>query len=410
MSKKKNTIIKEKIHIWRKAAAILSAIIIAFLVWQVFYLRAEIAEIREVTTEQTTTATTAADFVIDFGTDLNEIRELLLLPTKSYTLFDAEDYVPEEEEEESVISDMFTYISQIGLSRTIEEKQAALDEYFALEETQTLLTDNDLTRLEDTYEIQDSSQRTLLTIAISEDDAQYTLTNHFDESIEITTSIESTLESEITNISTLTTRIDTLTAARSNIATILYESGEAGDALTLKGMWAEAEYDTDSAYEYYLVNQDQTRLASLTLSKTDPETVTWLDLTTGESQPIDIDDATIATLIEPLDASTSLEQKITENREKLESLIADPAFLQALTDNEVQMAEAWEDDEGIYYDIKDLEDNTLSTIYIDKNTGKVMVRNADASETLELMAAVATDSSKKKLWICLKRSQSTVMS
>ena len=68
------------------------------------------------------------------------------------------------------------------------------------------------------------------------------------------------------------------------------------------------------------------------------------------------------------------------------------------------MSEAREDDDGIYYDLTDVEGTVLSTIYVDKNTGKVMVTNGESD--LELMAAVQQEESKKKLWICLMRSQS----
>ncbi len=399
MNKKKSTILSEEKNHWRKIAAGLSGIIVAFLVWQVFAMKAEIAEIKE-TTER---AQEATGYIVDFGTDLNEIRELLLLPTENYTLFGEE--IESEDETDSVIEDMFAYVDQIGVSRTIEQNTQVLDEYFTTYSVIDLLEEKGLTRPEDAYEIQDSQGRTLIIIEISEEDGSLSVTNYFGSEIDTESGITLTLNAEIEAIDDLIVLVDEFEVIKDDLETLLYVGGETYDTLTAKGMWAEAAYDAGEQFEYYLVNQDQIRLASLELSTAYGGRLTWVNLMTGEEvAPITVDDATIAALIEPLDASTLLEQKVTENREKLESLLADEAFQKALSENNVQMSEAREDDDGIYYDLTDVEGTVLSTIYVDKNTGKVMVTNGESD--LELMAAVQQEESKKKLWICLMRSQS----
>jgi len=398
VSKKTNTIITEDKYVWRKIAAVLSGLLVVFLVLQVFALKAEIAEIKETTDK----AQEATGYIMDFGTDLNEIRELLLLPTENYATLNGDD-IETEDEGDTVIEDMFAYVHQIGVSKTIEENTTQVDEYLSTEEIGTLLQEQGLSRADGEYEIKDALDRALLRVGVSEEDGAIYLQNYFDEDIEINGDLSVAFESEIANMSALTGRIDVLDNARTELSSMLYESGDAYDALMEKGMKAEAEYDNGSSYDYYLVNQDQTRLATLTLAKASPEVVTWSDLTTGDMAPVEIDAAVLAALIEPLDASTLLEQKVAENREKLESLLSDAAFTKALSENSVEMSEAREDDTGIYYDLLALDGSVLSTIYVDKHTGKVMVTNGETK--LELMAAVQEAESKKKTLLCLKHSR-----
>jgi len=398
VSKKTNTIITEDKYVWRKIAAVLSGLLVVFLVLQVFALKAEIAEIKETTDK----AQEATGYIMDFGTDLNEIRELLLLPTENYATLNGDD-IETEDEGDTVIEDMFAYVHQIGVSKTIEENTTQVDEYLSTEEIGTLLQEQGLSRADGEYEIKDALDRALLRVGVSEEDGAIYLQNYFDEDIEINGDLSVAFESEIANMSALTARIDVLDNARTELSSMLYESGDAYDALMEKGMKAEAEYDNGSSYDYYLVNQDQTRLATLTLAKASPEVVTWSDLTTGDMAPVEIDAAVLAALIEPLDASTLLEQKVAENREKLESLLSDAAFTKALSENSVEMSEAREDDTGIYYDLLALDGSVLSTIYVDKHTGKVMVTNGETK--LELMAAVQEAESKKKTLLCLKHSR-----
>ena len=294
MNKKKSTILSEEKNHWRKIAAGLSGIIVAFLVWQVFAMKAEIAEIKE-TTER---AQEATGYIVDFGTDLNEIRELLLLPTENYTLFGEE--IESEDETDSVIEDMFAYVDQIGVSRTIEQNTQVLDEYFTTYSVIDLLEEKGLTRPEDAYEIQDSQGRTLIIIEISEEDGSLSVTNYFGSEIDTESGITLTLNAEIEAIDDLIVLVDEFEVIKDDLETLLYVGGETYDTLTAKGMWAEAAYDAGEQFEYYLVNQDQIRLASLELSTAYGGRLTWVNLMTGEEvAPITVDDATIAALIEP---------------------------------------------------------------------------------------------------------------
>ncbi len=368
-----------------------------FLVVQVFNLKSQITDLQE-SSEQ---ANKAATYITDFGTDLNEIRELLLLPTKNYS-FVEENSSDEATEEDSVISDMFSYIDQIKISREVTDKTEWLDEYFASAETQTILTTNGLTQQAGTYSVQDSASRTLYTITVSDEDAEFYMIDYYGEQIEVGEDVTQTFETRMANLTTLTEKIAMLDQARADISRMLYQEGVVYNALMAKGMWAELEEETASSYEYNIVNQDQTKLATIDLSKysSGQPAFSWWDLSTGEALPLDFNETEIVDFINELDSRTYLEKKIADNREKLESLLQDPAFASVLEENSITMSTAREDDAGIYYDLTDVDGNVLSTIYIDKNTGKVMVTNG--GETLELMAAVSKDESKKKLWICLK--------
>lgn len=402
VNKQKNTIIGEDCGVCKKIAAGLLALLMLFLVVQVFNLKNQVSDLKE-SSEQ---ANKAATYITDFGTDLNEIRELLLLPTKNYS-FTEENSSSDETEEDSVIADMFTYIDQLKISKKITANMQILDEYFASAETQALLMANGLTQQAGTYSVQDTAGRVLYTITISDEDGEFYMIDYYGVQIEAGEDIIQTFETQIANISSLTDKIAMLDQARADISDMLYQEGAIYDALMEKGMWAELEEETDSSYEYYIVNQDQAKLATINLSKYSEgaPAFSWWDLSTGEALHPDFNEAEIIDFINELDSRTYLEKKIADNREKLESLLQDPAFASILEENSITMSGAREDDTGIYYDLTDVDGNILSTIYIDKNTGKVMVTNG--GETIELMAAVSKDDTKKKIWICLKPSLNT---
>lgn len=367
--------------------------IIAYALLQISSLRSQISEITQ-TTNQTLEA---ADYISDFGTDLNEIRELLLLPTKDYSLTDEKD-TQEESEEDEIITNMFNYINVVSDSVKKSQVISELDAFFNSEETKTLLAEKGLSKEEGKYLMHDASSIKIIEISVS-DNGYCNIETYFGEVITeegTPTEVISEFETVIGNLDSIKEKINNVESAKATLRTILYESGTAYEALKAKGMWADTETDIGLSFDYNLVNQDQTILAAISLSKEDPTFITW-GVFGSEKKQIGIDATMLAELINGLDSSTILENKIAENKTKMESLLQDAGFQTALADNNLNMSDTREDDTGIYYDITDSTGAVLSTIYIDKKTGKAMIENTDG-DTIELISAVNDDFSKKKLW------------
>jgi|GEM_PF-3235780 len=391
----KDLIIKEDKKIAPKVIIAAMLVVMGFMFWQISSLKSQLDNI----TANSDQALEAAGYISGFGTDLNEIRELLLLPTKDYSLID-EDTDSTETEEDEVITNMFKYISDISDSIRRSQVVSELDAFFRSEETKALLEAQGLSREEGSYLIKDASLLKIIEISVS-DDGYCNVETYFGQvALEEGTSALAIdeFENAISNLPAIKEKINKVESARATLKGLLYESGLAYDALTAKGMWADTETESELSFDYNLVNQDQAVLATISLSKEDPTFITWG--TGGNKQQTDIDGTKIAELVNGLDSSTLLENKIAENKIKLESLLQDPGFQTALAENNLNMSTAREDDSGIYYDITDAMGTVLSTVYVDKKTGKVMVENADGSSKMELISAVSDDLSKKKLWSC----------
>lgn len=386
---------KRKIN-WRNLGILALVIVLAIQTVQISSIKGQITGVYDGNSQAINEVGQAREFITEFGSDLNEIRNLLLLPTKSYSFEEVEESI--EEAEDTLFADVFTYISGLGNNIKYEENSTLLYDYFELEETEALLEENNFTSLQEgeTYKILNESLTTIYKLYVDEE-GNLVITNYFFESIE-------GLEEISTNYSEIKEEIDKFEEVRSGLYDILYgDEGEVHDALYAQGMWFEGQYEGEEAFEYYLVTQDQDRLATINLSKVgEPDKITWQNLVTDEMFPMEIDASEIAALINELDGRTSLEKEIDEAEEKLLDLLEDEAFLQALSDNSLTISqEARTEEFGIYFDIFDLDGNVLSTIYIDTRTGKVMVEADGVLQ--ELLSAVADDdSSKKKLWICLK--------
>ncbi|HAU39862.1 TPA: hypothetical protein DCW56_02900 [Candidatus Peregrinibacteria bacterium] len=374
-------------------------VVMGLVLWQMsMQISALESQINDIT-QTTDQAFLATGYISDFGTDINEIRELLLLPTKDYSLIDEEN--TETDEEDEVITNMFKYISDVSDSIRASQVIFELDTFFNSAETKALLAEKGLSREEGNYLIKDASSIKIIEISVS-DSGYCNIETYFGEVITTEgTSAEaiSEFENTINNLDSIKEKINKVESARATLKTILYESGAAHDALTAKGMWTDTETDGELSFDYNLVNQDQAVLATVSLSKEDPTFITW-GTSGGEKQQMDIDAIKMAELINGLNSGTILENKIAENKTKMESLLQDAGFQTALLDNGLNMSSAREDDAGISYDITDSTGAVLSTVYVDKKTGKVMVKTADGSSVMELISAVSDDFGKKKLWIC----------
>lgn len=383
---------------WKKIGigAVVFIILLQFLM--IFSIKTQIGSIHRGNSQAIYEVGQARDFITEFGTDLNEIRNLLLLPTKSYSFEEVEEVT---EEDSTLMADIFMYVSQIGTQKALEEKAAELEVYFSSQSTLDLLESKNLTITQE-YEIINDANITFLSFSIT-DDGDYSITNYFAEPL-------ASIEEAMASLDDIMARFDEFEMTRGKLRTMLYVEGEAYEALYSRGMWSEAEYDIGEALEYYIVNHDQDRLAMISLSKlgqADLNEVTWYDYTADEMFPVAIDNTELASLINELNATTSMERKIAEQEEIIQDLLEDKGFQTALEDNNLKIAdEPREEDTATYFDIYDLEDNLVVSIYIDHNTGKVMIATPDGT-TEELLAAIQDDTTKKKLSTCLTSFQST---
>ncbi|MFA6528228.1 MAG: LCP family protein [Candidatus Gracilibacteria bacterium] len=393
----KNTILSEDKNILPKIGLAILGLLLIVNTWQIFSIKNQISDTYEITDK----ATQATNLIEEFANDLNEVRGVLLLPEKNYGL-NEEEVTELAEEQDALISNLAQYLTNLASGKEYTQKQSDLETYFTSDTTKKLLEDNGLTRIENTYKIQNSSGTTIIEISLGTD-ANYTIATYFEqlELAENTTSeLTTTFEALIAGLADLQAQITVIENAKNSLRAILYESGATYDAMRAKGISADNEVETDTGFSYDIINQDQSILANIGVDKAFADDVMWYNASTGEKARILISQEDISAKVAELDGSTNLQKQITDQKEKIESMMTDAGFLQILADNKLSIAVAREDDAGIYYDIQDETGTIIKTIYIDKKSGKVMVSNPDGTDSAELSAAVMqddTEAQKKNL-------------
>ncbi|EKD64305.1 MAG: cell envelope-related transcriptional attenuator [uncultured bacterium] len=391
----KNTILSEDKKLLPKIGFGVLIFLILLNTWQIFSVKNQLAE----TYQATDDAQQATSLIEEFANDLNEVRGVLLLPEKDYSL--NEEEVTEQTEEDPLISNLATYIADLAKSKEYSQKKSEMDAYFASETFKALLANNNLANPENTYNIQNANGLTIMSISLSSDGV-YGMEDYFGEvelSENTTSNLTSTIESTLANLQELTDRITTSESARTSLKNILYSAGTTYDAMRAKGISADNEIETDTGFSYDIINQDQSLLASIGLAKDLPDAIMWYNASTGEKAHIAISQEELSAKIADLDGSTALQNDISDKKEKIESMLQDAGFLKILEESSLSIATAREDDNGIYYDITDDTGTLVKTIYIDKHSGKVMVSEPDGTSSTELSAAVTdnTDAQKKNL-------------
>lgn len=357
------------------------------------------------------------EFLSSFGEDINGIREFLLLPTKDYSFTDLNQDVQlsEEEEEENITAQLFTYVEKLG---TYEQNKERYDANLAAFNT----------AVEDAY----WSGKGLVVSSTQGSDAMifsfkdpsvpeaelFSVELGFDglfsvESMDESWEFDDRELAENTvkelkafvdsHLEDLRTQVKALQASRANVTTLLSAQG-VKDALAKQKMTVSTELSSPDAYYYEIKNQDAERLAELSIAKEDGTvTLSLMEPVGDAAKSMDLGADAEAKLTEVLNNGVdarSAGAKLVDQREiEMESVFADRAFKAVLQEMDLQMGVKSESETRISYPLLRVDGQTLRIIYIDKATGEVKVEMPDGKDARSLsMAIEAIDlTGKKKL-------------
>lgn len=350
----------------------------------------------------------ASEYLTEFGGDLNQIRQFLLLPTSDYNFSNLGDV--DFEENEDVTALVFQFVDTLAEYTDNEERyQGNLEimEAFVLE---PVWSDNELSLEggssvyvgDDLIFVMKDETQTILTMVLA-NDGRISANTYIGEielidsesavssQIDIVTFLNEELQSvynSITAVDAQKTYLQEFIFPDENFQQTLVDTGlSMGDALDLEG-----------EVLYQFTNTDLTPITQLKILKSDGSL--WIG---DELLPQDVpeEETRIKELISfkllSLDTRTKLEVLVDERVEEMNALMEDKTFKKALKDLGWGMDKPVESEERISYPIYDSEGETLRLIYIDKSNGEVKVEWPGVSAE-PIAMAIESLSSKKKAW------------
>ncbi|MEK9159548.1 MAG: hypothetical protein AAB383_02345 [Patescibacteria group bacterium] len=357
------------------------------------------------------------EYLSSFGDDLNGIREFLLLPTKNYTFDDLgqEVQLSEEEEEENVTAQLFTYVEKLGTYEQNKERydanlaafNTAVGEAYWSEQGLTVSSTQGSDAMIFSFTDASLNGAELFSVELGYDglftvDSMDTSWEFDDREVAENTvkELKSLVDSDLEE---LREQLKTLEASRSSV-TALLSAQSVKDALAKQNMSVSIELSSPNAYYYEFKNQDAERLAELSIAKGDGAiTLSLIEPIGDYEKSMELGADAEAKLTDALNNGVDARSegvKLVDQREKeMESVFDDRAFKAVLQEMELQMGVKSENDARISYPLLRVDGQTLRIIYIDKATGEVKVEMPDGKESQTLsMAIEAIDlTGKKKL-------------
>jgi LCP family protein required for cell wall assembly len=354
-----------------------------------------------------------------FGTDLNEVREFLLLPTHDYeaTLLTAggesEEEFQQEETSEDVVVEIFNAIEEIGSedkrARGVAARQEELNTYLndkatlATIEAQGLFLRNGID-----HHLADVSGIVYLTIHIT-DDGAIEMTTYGGAVTTLTAEasfedfkavLQTFLETGLVGEREM---LEQAGAAQARVYNLLTTTAGIQEILTSKDLSISPERETTYHFVYDVLRKDGMSLASIVIDK--GTATVWIETSDDASygwdvpydqmegiEPLDTTDTepfetAVLPVFEALEGETEIEKEITELQATLEALQQDEGF-QALLDQHgltftfipTETDTAWE------YSLLRSDGTVLRIFYIDKATGELMIKS-EGAETGSLLSS-----------------------
>lgn len=375
---------------------------------------------------------TGKDYLSSFGSDLNEIRQFLLLPTKDYDFSSLEDVdLASEDTETDLNTQLFDFVSSLG---KYEQNQALYESNLAA--LKTGLTDplwaaSGLTlvsaegsALDDRMEYSFTDASVGGTAVLKIDlgyDGLFSAPLYYRE-VELTDrsswdSVFADLKQFVDeDLGELRTAVSTVNAARTSLQTLL-DTPEVQDVLKNKAMALSGEQENEESFFYQLRNSQLVALGEFAVYKKDGRMEFTVEEPMDESfDGLTLDGTASGTLLDALnnqvDARTDAQKKLDEKKRELASIMNDRAFVATLDKLGLHFGPSTETDTQVQYPLLNAAGETLRVIFIDKATVevKVMLPSGQEVQTLSMATEELNSSSKKKAWICLILSPATLLS
>lgn len=371
------------------------------------------------------------DYLSSFGSDLNEIREFLLLPTKDYDFSGLDDVqLSSEDAEEDLNTQLFDFVSSLGeyeQNKALYEsnlsavKASLADPVWAT--AGLTLSSIEGQALDDRMEFSftDSSLEGVAVLKIDLGyDGLFSAPLYYRE-VSLTdrsswTAVFEDLKEFLQDdLADLRMEVQAVNTARASLKTLL-ATPELEQVLSDKAMALSPEQEDDETFFYQLRNSQLAALGQFTVFKNDGRMEFSIEEPMDESfDTMTLDGQLSQSLLDALsnqvDARTDLQKSLDEKKRELASIMNDRAFVATLDKLGLHFGPSTETDTQVQYPLLNDAGETLRVIFIDKVTVEVKVMLPDGKEAQSLSMATEelNTSSKKKAWICLIPSPATLL-
>lgn len=363
------------------------------------------------------------EYLSSFGDDLNQIRQFLLLPTKSYDFSDMDTVdLASDNSGPDLNTELFDFVGSLGKYEQNEALYAANLTAVKAGVTDPVWTASGLSlvsadgralddRMEFSFTDASLGGATVLKVDLGYDGLfsvplYYREVNLADRSS--WSSVFADAQSFLTNdLAALRTSVQMVNAARESLKTLL-ASTELEQVLKDKAMALSGEQESEETFFYQLRNSQLVALGEFSVSKKDGGMKFSVDASVDDSfDPLTLDGTASADLLAALrdkvDARTDTQKKLDEKKTEMEGIMADPAFTATLDKLGLHFGSITETDTQVQYPLLDATGATLRILFIDKSTTEVKVMLPDGQQVQSLSMATEdlSTSGKKKAWICL---------
>lgn len=379
-----------------------------------------IDELESMTIQSVENVEVAKRYLMQFGGDLNDIREFLLLPTTDYDFGGMQAVQSDAAAEDELSVEVFSLIEQLAMYEANQELfQANLEKVQAYMEAQ-FWTDNELRLIETgtgdfTVEAVKHPNKKMFSVEMNVD-GSFSLEDFRGHSIKLEDSqsfdsLQSVLETEVTAaLPAYIKGMESLTAMRLHWEEIFFPSAEFQALLTEREFTLSSPIVDDKGVRYRLENADGRWLVDFILDTQEflPQIFMNIDVNSGnpvlELNETDQIWSSLEFALGEVDTRTKLQVQIDEFRQEMNQMLQDDGFKATLNKTGYKMVGPEEDETHINYLLKDGEE-VLRVIFIDKRSGEIFVGTpgeegvetlSQANSNLELVLT-----GKKKRWTCL---------
>jgi len=335
------------------------------------------------------------------GTDLNEVREFLRMPTKSYAGFDEPDAGEDSDKNDNELQlAFFQYVDFLATTKKIEKNLAIykpmLEGLVASESFQSFLKEQNLTL--STLVEDDDSMSLIINGPDGEELALYyyskidgvlffkTLKIKEEVETKVLVDLEKSLQDFLKkNKDSLLGELKKIKDKQKSIDAAI-TSAETVAAIGKLGITLEAQsVNQNLKITYSIYSKSGDLIGEIALDTTNGK-INLIDKNNQDFslEANDINKALIP-FLSKLDTKTFIEKKVVAARNDIETTIKDEGFKLLLSQSGLKIgASPREDDDRLYYDIY-LDSNKLSSIVVEKSTGVINIVQPEGTNSQNIL-------------------------
>ncbi|MBN1258950.1 hypothetical protein JXA05_04310 [Candidatus Peregrinibacteria bacterium] len=331
--------------------------------------------------------------VIQYGQDLNEIREYLLLPVKEYALFLPEEPAREEAGRETFGAEITRFASETGTAYDLEKKQKkSYEDFVALTKNadfKSKLSGMGLAmgRMENTTETAAlklfEKKEVFSQLSLKKEKAEFEIqsilgTDPLGASQPLAEAAIAYLEANKDALRALKTRLPEQQKAMA----ALWEDKEIGEALSQKKCSATVNpMETESGFEYAVKNRDGQAVLAFRINRKTGDFI-LADQSYADAAALK---PVLMEILQKLSGESETERKIERKWQELLAFLKNPDFLESLQKSHLELQPEKREEGRVYFDLTNSDDkNRVGSVIFETGTGTVIFfRASDGVEVKE---------------------------